>query len=141
SATTAHGQANASKSASADSYMKRALKILRASPVMNGHNDLPWRIHKDTVHPHDVNAYDLRKRTPSMTDLARLKAGHVSAQFWSIYIPDKPGNAAYKSNGDVSSKPDYARVQLEQIDIARRMIAKYPKLQWTLTADAVAANF
>jgi membrane dipeptidase len=108
---------------------------------MDGHNDLPWRIREDTVHPHDVNAYDLRKRTPGMTDLARLKAGHVGAQFWSIYIPGEPGDPAYKSNGEVSSKPGYARVQLEQIDIARRMIAKYPELQWTLTADAVAANF
>jgi membrane dipeptidase len=121
--------------------MERALKVLRASPVMDGHNDLPWRIREDSVHPHDVNAYDLRKRTPGMTDLARLKEGHVGAQFWSIYIPGEPDDGAYKSNGDVSSKPGYARVQLEQIDIARRVIAKYPELQWTLTADAVRASF
>ncbi len=140
-AASARGQANASKATPADSYMERALKVLQASPVMDGHNDLPWRIREDSVHPHDVNAYDLRKRTPGMTDLARLKAGHVGAQFWSIYIPGEPGDPAYKSNGEVSSKPGYARVQLEQIDIARRMIAKYPELQWTLTADAVRAGF
>jgi membrane dipeptidase len=108
---------------------------------MDGHNDLPWRIREDTVHPHDVEAYDLRTRTPGMTDLARLKQGHVGAQFWSIYIPGEPGDAAYRSNGAVSSKPGYARVQVEQIDIARRVIGKYPELQWALTADAVAANF
>jgi membrane dipeptidase len=138
-AATARGQATASKST--DPYMERALKVLRASPVMDGHNDLPWRIREDTVHPHDVNAYDLRKHAPGMTDLARLKAGHVGAQFWSIYIPGEPTDGAYKSNGSVSSKPGYARVQLEQIDIARRVIAKYPELQWTLTADAVTASF
>jgi membrane dipeptidase len=141
SAATARGQAGATKAAPADSYTERALKVLRASPIMDGHNDLPWRIREDSAHPHDVNAYDLRKRTAGMTDLARLKEGHVGAQFWSIYIPGEPGDGAYKSNGDVSSKPGYARVQLEQIDIARRIVAKYPELQWTLTSGAVKAGF
>src|SRR5215813_10582112 len=99
---------------SPDSNMARALRVLRASPVMDGHNDLPWRIREDSLHPMDVDAYDLRKRTPGMTDLARLAAGHVGAQFWSIYTPGEPTDGAYKSNGDVSSKPGYARVQLEQ---------------------------
>ena len=121
--------------------MARALKVLRASPVMDGHNDLPWRIREDSVHPHDVEAYDLRKRTPGMTDLARLKAGHVGAQFWSIYIPGEKGDATYAANGAVSSTPGYARVQIEQFDIARRVIAKYPEMQWAPAADAVRANF
>jgi membrane dipeptidase len=116
--------------------MARALRVLRASPIMDGHNDLPWRIREDTVHPHDVEAYDLRKRTPGMTDLARLKEGHVGAQFWSVYIPGEKDDGAYKPNGLVSSTPGYARVQLEQIDIARRVIAKYPEFAWTPNADA-----
>src|SRR3569833_3916809 len=114
SAAAAGAQANAS-----DPNMARALRVLRTAPVMDGHNDLPWRIREDTIAPHDVEAYDLRKRTPGMTDLARLKAGHVGAQFWSIYIPGEPDAPSYRSNGAVSSKPGYARVQLEQIDIAR----------------------
>src|SRR5512142_2487020 len=109
-----------------DPYMARALRVLRAHPVMDGHNDLPWRIREDSVHPHDVDGYDLRTKTPGMTDLARLARGHVGGQFWSIYIPGEPGDSAYRSNGAVSSKPGYARVQLEQFDIARRMIDKYP---------------
>jgi len=130
-----------SKTQPADANMARALRVLRTSPVMDGHNDLPWRIREDSVHPHDVEGYDLRKRTPGMTDLARLKQGHVGAQFWSIYIPGERDDPAYRSNGAVSSTPGYARVQIEQIDIARRMIDKYPELQWALTADAVRANF
>ena len=126
---------------SSDPNMARALKVLRAAPVMDGHNDLPWRIREDTVHPHDVEAYDLRKHTPGMTDLARLKQGHVGAQFWSIYIPGEKTDGIYAANGAVSSLPGYARVQVEQFDIARRMIAKYPEFQWALTADAVRANF
>jgi membrane dipeptidase len=127
--------------AAQDPYLARAQRVLAAHPIMDGHNDLPWRIREDSLHPYDVEAYDLRKTAPGMTDLARLKKGHVGAQFWSIYIPGEPTDGAYKSNGQVSSKPGYARVQLEQIDIARRVIAKYPELEWALTADAVRASF
>jgi membrane dipeptidase len=129
-----------STAGSNDPNMARALRVLRTAPVMDGHNDLPWRIREDTVHPHDVEAYDLRKRTPGMTDLARLKEGHVGAQFWSVYIPGEKDDPAYKPNGAVSSVPGYARVQLEQFDIARRVIAKYPELAWTPTADAARAS-
>jgi membrane dipeptidase len=132
----AHANAQAG---STDPNMARALRVLRASPVMDGHNDLPWRIREDTVHPQDVEAYDLRKRAPGMTDLARLKEGHVGAQFWSVYLPGEKDDPAYKPKGLVASTPGYARVQLEQIDIARRVIAKYPELAWTPTADGARA--
>jgi membrane dipeptidase len=126
-------------SAATPGDMARALRVLRASPVLDGHNDLPWRIREDSVHPRDVEAYDLRTRAPGMTDLARLKQGRVGAQFWSVYIPGERGDATYAPNGKVSSVPGYARVQLEQIDIARRVIAKYPALRWTPTASATRA--
>ena len=127
----------AAQKAAADPNMARALRALAAQPVVDGHNDLPWRIREDTLHPMDVEAYDLRQHTPGMTDLARLKQGHVGAQFWSIYIPGEPNAPAYRSKGAVASTPGYARVQLEQIDIARRVIAKYPQLEWTPTSTAV----
>lgn len=123
-----------------DPYLARALRVLRTAPVIDGHNDLPWRIREDTVHPMDVEAYDLRKRTPGMTDLARLEAGRVGGQFWSVYIPGEANDPAYRKKGDVASEPGYARVQMEQIDIARRVIGKYPELQWTLSADALRAG-
>ncbi len=64
--------------------------------------------------------------SPKHTDLARLEEGQVAAQFWSIYI-----DGEMKDSG-------YARVQLEQFDIARRMIARYPdKLALALTADDI----
>ena len=120
-----------------DPHMARALRVLRAAPVMDGHNDLPWRIREDTIARSDVDAYDLRRRTPGHTDLARLEAGHVGAQFWSVYIPGEANDPTYRPNGAVSSRPGYARVQLEEIDIARRVIDKYPKLAWTPTAAGV----
>jgi membrane dipeptidase len=126
-------------SAATPADMARALRVLRTTPVLDGHNDLPWRIREDSVHPRDVEAYDLRTRTPGMTDLARLKQGHVGGQFWSVYIPGEREDATYAPNGAVSSVPGYARVQLEQIDIARRVIGSYPALRWTPTATAARA--
>jgi membrane dipeptidase len=98
-----------------DPALEHAIRLLQSTPLIDGHNDLPWEIRNSKTHPRDVAAYDLRKTTPGMTDLARLEAGHVGAQFWSIYIP-----------GEIRDS-GYARVQLEQFDIARRMIAMYPE--------------
>jgi membrane dipeptidase len=140
-ASSAGAQSSTSAKPVTDPYMARALRVLKASPVFDGHNDLPWRIREDADHPHDVDAYDLRTKRAGMTDLPRAKQGHLGAQFWSIYIPGEPDDANYAPNGKVSSVPGYARVQLEQIDIARRMIAKYPELHWALTADEVRASF
>jgi membrane dipeptidase len=106
-----------------DAALARARRVLAAHPVVDGHNDLAWAIREYAKAPHDVAAYDLRTRTPGNTDLARLKAGHVGGQFWSVYTP---GESDYE---------DHARFQLEQIDIARQVIARYPELAWALTAD------
>jgi len=115
---------------STDPHMARARRVLSTTPLVDGHNDLPWAIREATTAPHDVEAYDLRKKTPGHTDLDRLKKGMVGAQFWSIYIPGE-----IKDSG-------YARVQLEQFDIARRVIAKYPeRLQWALTSGAIRSTF
>ena len=121
--------------------MARALRVLRRAPVIDGHNDLPWRIREDSLHPHDVAAYDLRGRAPGMTDIARLRQGHVGGQFWSVYIPGEREDATYRANGLVSSTPGYARVQLEEIDIARQVIEREPSLVWALTAKDLKAGF
>ncbi|MGH7695433.1 MAG: membrane dipeptidase [Gemmatimonadaceae bacterium] len=106
--------------------MAKARRVLRAVPLVDGHNDLPWAIRNFTQAPRDVEAYDLRKATSGQTDFARLRKGMVGAQFWSIYIP-----------GEIRDS-GFARVQLEQFDIARRTIAKYPDvLEWALTADVI----
>ena len=77
----------APRSAAADPFLARAQAILRVSPLIDGHNDVPWaiRIWKDK--PFDVEAYDLRKTAPGQTDLPRMAQGMVGGQFWSVYIP------------------------------------------------------
>jgi membrane dipeptidase len=113
-----------------DPNMARALRVLRTSPVIDGHNDLPWLIRESKVAPRDVGAYDLRTRTTGRTDLARLKQGMVGGQFWSVYVP-----------GEIRDS-GFARVQLEQIDIARRVIDRYPdRLALALTARDVRNDF
>lgn len=117
----------ASVASAQDPHLEKARRVLNAVPLVDGHNDLPWYIREDfRAAPTDVEAYDLRRPTSGNTDIARLKAGMVGGQFWSVYIPGE-----YRDSG-------YARVQLEEIDIARRVIAKYPDvLQPALTAQDV----
>lgn len=113
--------------AAQDPHLAKARRVLRAVPLVDGHNDLAWYIRDDFKEaPHNVEAYDLRKRTPGNTDVERLKKGMVGGQFWSVYVP-----------GEIRDS-GFARVQLEQIDIARRFIARYPDvLQTALTAQDV----
>lgn len=108
-ATAAHAQAP-------DPYLARVKKLLATTPVIDGHNDVPWEIRENREMPRDVDHFDLRTNLKKQdTDLARMRTGGLGGQFWSIYIPGE-----VKDSG-------YARVQLEQFDIARRMIARYPK--------------
>jgi membrane dipeptidase len=113
-----------------DPALAHARALLKSSPLIDGHNDLPWEIRTNRAHPRDVAAYDLRTRTPGHTDLARLAEGGVGGQFWSVYIP-----------GDLKGGR-FATAQLEQIDIARRMIAMYPeKLAPAYSADDIMRDF
>ena len=96
-----------------DPALERANRLLQSTILVDGHNDLPMTIREFKDAPRDVIAYDLRQPTKGDTDIARLRAGGLGAQFWSVYIPGE------------GSGP-YARQQLEQIDIARRVIARYP---------------
>jgi membrane dipeptidase len=110
--------------ASADEALERAKAILARHPLIDGHNDLAWAIREDESHPRDVEAYDLRRLTPGHTDIERLRRGGVGGQFWSVYVPAGEASAA--------------RAQLEQLDIARRIVARYPEaLRLATTADEV----
>ena len=108
----------------------KARRVLTTTPLIDSHNDLPWAIRENADAPMDVERYDLRKTTTGHTDFARLRAGMLGAQFWSVYIP-----------GEIRDS-GYARVQLEQIDIAKRVIAKYPdRLELVRTAAGIRDAF
>ena len=113
-----------------DRALAHARRLLASTPLIDGHNDLVWEIRTSRAAPRDVAAYDLRGTTPGHTDFARLKAGQVGAQFWSIYVPGE-----MKDSG-------FARIQLEEFDLARRVIARYPdRLALALTADDIEREF
>jgi membrane dipeptidase len=117
-------------SAAQDVHMETALRVLRTTPLIDGHNDLPWAIRQDESAPMDVNAYDLEGEVPGHTDIERLRAGGVGGQFWSVYVPVG------------AIEEGAARVQLEEIDIALQVIEKYPEhFALALTASDVERIF
>jgi membrane dipeptidase len=110
-----------------DALLARARRLLRSVPLIDGHNDLPWRI-RDKAGS-DLGAYDLRTRTSGHTDLPRLREGGVGGQFWSVYVPGE-------------AKEGWARRQTEQIELTRRLIERYPdRLELALTAADVERAF
>ena len=113
----------------ADEALEHAKQVLDRAILFDGHNDLPNAIHDYKDAPGDVAAYDIRGRAPAdgQTDIPRLREGRLGAQFWSVYIPPEAGQG-------------FARLQLEQIDLARRLIARYPDtFQLSSTAADVRA--
>ena len=120
----------------ADEYSEEALHnrvagILKKTPLIDGHNDLPMVYTMRVGGNLDQMPFTsdlLAIEKPTHTDHSRMVQGMMGGQFWSVYIPIRtyPG-----TNGDV------ARV-LKQIDVVHRMIATYPdQLELALTADEI----
>ncbi len=123
-------QAMAAQEEASDPHMETALRVLAGTPLIDGHNDLPWQIRNYDPAPLDVAAYDISRTTSGHTDLARLREGRVGAQFWSVYIPFS------------AVEEGAARVQLEQIDVAQQIIERYPEhFELALTAEDVMRIF
>jgi membrane dipeptidase len=98
-------------------------RVLRAMPVIDGHNDLPLQLRARTGY--DVAG--LADRRPEFhTDIPRLRAGGVGAQFWSVYVPSD------------LSEPEAVVATMEQVDAVYRLAAAYPDdLAMAYTADDV----
>src|SRR5688572_14227766 len=72
---------------SASGMADRVAAVHKAAPVIDGHNDYPWALREKSP-GRDLNVLDIRQPQPSlMTDIARLRAGGVGGQFWSVYVP------------------------------------------------------
>jgi membrane dipeptidase len=103
-----------------------ARELLREFPVVDGHNDLPWALREQVRY--DLDARDIAADQSGRlhTDLGRLRAGGVGAQYWSVYVR--------------SDLPDPVTATLEQIDCVRRLIDRYPSdLRAALTAADLEA--
>jgi membrane dipeptidase len=115
-------------------YRDRVAKILAKTPLIDGHNDLPWEIRerfKGRLSAFDLNSDTSKLPAPPgeaalMTDIPRLRAGMVGGQFWSVWVPVEITGA------------QAVETTLEQIDLVKRLAAKYPAdLEVALTAADV----
>jgi len=115
--------------AAPDSFRIRALTILRRSPLIDGHNDIPDAIHGLG----GLDSVNFAVRQPKlMTDIPRLRAGGVGGQFWAAYVPVTT----------MDSGPHPAVYALEQIDLVRRLCAKNSRsMAMAYTAADVQRNF
>lgn len=106
----------------------RARRILERTPLIDGHNDLPWALRQGFGNdPHAVDlSVNLDATTTLHTDIPRLRAGGVGGQFWSVYVP-------------ASLTPvEAAKATFEQIDTVRRIVAAHPEtFELATTADDV----
>jgi membrane dipeptidase len=120
-ASAVAARASAADPAGPDSRA-RVLRVLEQTPLIDGHNDLAWEI-RDRYKSR-LAAIDLKSDTsklpappdmaPLMTDIVRLRAGHVGGQFWSVWVPVQVKG------------PEAVEMTLEQIDLVKRMAARYP---------------
>lgn len=91
-----------------------ALAIHRSGLLFDGHNDLPWEIRQNGGSSFDT--VDIARPQPQMhTDIPRLRAGDVKAQFWSVYVP-----ASTDAAGDALLQT------MQQIQIVQEMVRRYP---------------
>ena len=104
---------------------ERIVELLRAAPLIDGHNDLLWALRKAREDGED--AADVGRPAPQFhTDLPRLEAGGLRGQFWSVYVPsDLPADEAVVQT-------------LEQVDLFLELLRLHPdRLELARTADDV----
>ncbi|MCF0085963.1 MULTISPECIES: dipeptidase [Streptomyces] len=97
----------------ASASLDAARALLREFPVVDGHNDLPWALREQVRY--DLDARDIAgdRRAQLHTDIPRLRAGGVGAQFWSVYVR--------------SDLPGAVTATLEQIDCVRQLLDRHPE--------------
>jgi len=108
---------------------RRVEKVLKRTPLIDGHNDVPWQVRSRASLSLDelpLGDDTSALRPPMHTDWPRLREGQVGGVFWSVWVPtDLEGSAAVQTT-------------LEQIDVVHRMVAKWPQeLRLATTADEV----
>ncbi|MFD4243254.1 dipeptidase [Streptomyces sp. NPDC058525] len=113
---------------SAARRLDEARELLAEHPVVDGHNDLPWALRKQVRY--DLDRRDIAGDQSAYlhTDIPRLRAGGVGAQFWSVYV-------ATELTGD-----EAVSATLEQVDAVDQLISRYPAdLVRALSADDMEA--
>mgnify|MGYP003306020169 FL=1 len=104
----------------AETFEQRVVEVLKATPLVDGHNDIPWAFRKRVNNRLDRLALwdDLsRVEPPTHTDIPRLVKGQVGGQFWSVYVPIR----------EYGGGSEHTQLVIEQIDFVHRLVDRYPE--------------
>ena len=120
--STIFAAATATAKDASDRIAARVDAVLAKTPVIDGHNDLPWELRErfgSDLAKIDLGSDTTKIAPPAdapalMTDIPRLRAGHVGAQFWSVWIPV------------TTTGPAAVQTTVEQIDLVKAMAARWP---------------
>ncbi|XP_010138948.1 PREDICTED: dipeptidase 2-like [Buceros rhinoceros silvestris] len=106
------------------SMRERAIELMQAARLIDGHNDFALRLR--ILYHNRLSKVNLRELNVTHTNLAKLQAGYVGAQFWSVYVLCSAQNK------------DAVRLTLEQIDVVKRMCNSYQELELVTTSQGVS---
>mgnify|MGYP001410251015 CR=1 FL=1 len=108
--------------------LERAMELHGQVPLIDGHNDLPWRYRR--MANRAISAMNISEHQPQLhTDIPRLRQGGVGGQFWSVFVPTSLDSSQHVS------------ATMEQIDLVYNLIRRYPEtFQLALDADQVASR-
>ncbi|MDE0759035.1 MAG: dipeptidase [Pseudomonadales bacterium] len=102
----------------ADELSQRVTRVLKTTPLIDGHNDIPWQYRvraKNHLNQLDLAADLSKLEKPTHTDIPRLRQGLVGGLFWSVYVPV----------GEYGGDAQDVQTVMEQIDLVKRMVDRY----------------
>ncbi|XP_030907876.1 dipeptidase 2 isoform X1 [Melopsittacus undulatus] len=106
------------------SLRERAIELMQDARLIDGHNDLVLRLR--IFYQNRLSTVNLRELNKTHTNLVKLQAGFVGAQFWSVYVLCSAQNK------------DAVRLTLEQIDVVKRMCNSYEELELVTTSQGIS---
>ncbi|KAI2465945.1 membrane dipeptidase-domain-containing protein [Annulohypoxylon bovei var. microspora] len=117
-------------------YAERTRRVLKSTPLIDGHNDLPWQLRIELHNRIYDGRVDLTKRLLGHTDIQRMRTGMMGGQFWSVYVDCDVRQQHFEDPSWV------VRDTLEQIDVTKRFIDEHPQhLQFCDTAACARKAF
>ncbi|KAM0417082.1 hypothetical protein ACHAPT_012920 [Fusarium lateritium] len=117
-------------------YSERVRRALATTPLIDGHNDFPFMLRLELKNRIYGGQFDFSNRLLGHTDLQRLRQGLVGGQFWSVYVDCDERQTHFEDPSWI------VRDTLEQIDVTRRLVQKYPDhLQFCETSSCVRDAF
>ena len=102
----------------AETFEQRVANVLRATPLIDGHNDIPWTVRirfNNRLEDIDLDADLTQIEVPTHTDIPRLRRGQVGGQFWSVYVPIR----------EYGGESEHTQLVIEQIDLVHRIVNRY----------------